>query len=94
MLAQLEALDVGKPVGQPAVVDVPKSVRTLRYFAGLADRITGTVVPAPAMSGRATHSYVNHVPVGVIAAIVPWNTPLMIAAWKVATPSAPATPSW
>jgi acyl-CoA reductase-like NAD-dependent aldehyde dehydrogenase len=85
LLAQIEALDVGKPVGQPLMVDVPMSVATLRYMAGFADRITGTVVPAPAPTGRPTHSYVNHVPVGVVGAIVPWNTPLMIAVWKVAT---------
>jgi acyl-CoA reductase-like NAD-dependent aldehyde dehydrogenase len=85
LLAQTEALDVGKPVGQPLMVDVPMSVATLRYMAGYADRITGTVIPAPAPTGRPTHSYVQHVPVGVVGAIVPWNTPLMIAVWKIAT---------
>jgi betaine-aldehyde dehydrogenase len=83
-LARLEALDIGKPVGQPLMVDVPNTVATLRYMAGWADRITGEVIPSPAPDGRPTHTYVRHEPLGVIGAIVPWNTPLMLASWKIA----------
>lgn len=82
-LARLEALDVGKPVGQPGMLDVPNAVATFRHFAGWADKIQGTTIPTAGYLGMAqTHSYTVREPVGVIGAIVPWNTPLMIAAWK------------
>ncbi|KAA9158115.1 aldehyde dehydrogenase family protein [Amycolatopsis acidicola] len=83
-LARLEAIDVGKPVGQPAVLDIPNAARTFRHFAGWADKITGQVVPTDGYLGRPTHSYTRREPVGVIGAIIPWNTPLMIASWKLA----------
>ena len=83
-LARLEAIDVGKPVGQPTVLDVPNAVATFRHFAGWADKIQGATVPTAGYQGRPTHSYTVREPIGVIAAIVPWNTPLMIAAWKLA----------
>lgn len=82
-LARLEALDVGKPVGQPGMLDIPNAVATFRHFAGWADKIQGTTIPTAGYLGMApTHSYTVREPVGVIGAIVPWNTPLMIAAWK------------
>jgi acyl-CoA reductase-like NAD-dependent aldehyde dehydrogenase len=84
VLARLEALDVGKPVGQPSILDIPNAVRTFRHFAGWADKITGQVIPTDGYMGQPTHSYTRREPVGVIAAIIPWNTPLMIAAWKLA----------
>lgn len=83
-LARLEALDVGKPVGQPTVLDVPNAVATFRHFAGWADKIQGTTVPTPGYLGRPTHSYTVREPIGVVAAIIPWNTPLMITSWKLA----------
>lgn len=82
---RLEALDVGKPVGQPGMLDVPNAVATFRHFAGWADKIQGSTIPTAGYLGMApTHSYTVREPVGVIGAIVPWNTPLMIAAWKLA----------
>ncbi|MFC4463770.1 phenylacetaldehyde dehydrogenase StyD [Streptomyces xiangluensis] len=81
-LARLEALDIGKPVGQPAAFDVPNAIATFRHFAGWADKIQGTTVPTAGYQGRPTHSYTVREPIGVIGAIIPWNTPLMIAAWK------------
>jgi len=81
-LAQLEALDIGKPVGQPAMLDIPNAASTFRHFAGWADKINGATIPTAGYFGRPTHSYTVREPVGVIGAIVPWNTPLMIAAWK------------
>lgn len=83
-LATLEALDVGKPVGQPQMLDVPNAVATFRHFAGWADKIAGATIPTAGYLGRPTHSYTVREPVGVIGAIVPWNTPLMIAGWKLA----------
>lgn len=84
VLARLEALDIGKPVGQPQMLDVPNTVATFRHFAGWADKITGSTIPTAGYLGRPTHSYTVREPIGVIGAIVPWNTPLMIAAWKLA----------
>lgn len=82
VLARLEALDIGKPVGQPGVLDVPNTIATFRHFAGWADKIQGTTIPTAGAMGQPTLSYTVREPVGVIGAIVPWNTPLMIAAWK------------
>jgi betaine-aldehyde dehydrogenase len=84
LLARLEALDIGKPVAQTGMLDIPNAARTFRHFAGWADKITGQVIPTGGYFGRPTHSYTRREPVGVIAAIVPWNTPLMIASWKLA----------
>lgn len=83
-LAELEALDVGKPVGDPKKVDLPFAVDTFRHFAGAADRVFGTVVPGPDPTGQPRLSYTLREPVGVVAAITPWNAPTMIAAWKIA----------
>ncbi|OBB99588.1 phenylacetaldehyde dehydrogenase StyD [Gordonia sp. 852002-50395_SCH5434458] len=84
ILARLEALDVGKPVGQPGMLDVPNAAATFRHFAGWADKITGQTIPTAGYFGQPTLSYTVREPVGVIGAIIPWNTPLMIAAWKLA----------
>ena len=83
-LARLEALDIGKPIGQPMALDLPNTIATFRHFAGWADKIQGTAIPTAGYMGRPTHSYTVREPVGVIAAIIPWNTPLMIASWKLA----------
>lgn len=84
ILARLEALDIGKPVGQPAMLDIPNAAATFRHFAGWADKITGTTIPTAGYFGQPTFSYTVREPVGVIGAIIPWNTPLMITAWKLA----------
>ena len=84
ILTRLEALDIGKPVMQPTVLDVPNAARTFRHFAGWADKITGQVIPTDGYMGRPTHSYTRREPIGVVGAIVAWNTPLMIASWKLA----------
>ncbi|MFI7296941.1 phenylacetaldehyde dehydrogenase StyD [Streptomyces sp. NPDC050121] len=83
-LARLEALDIGKPAVQPAVLDIPNAIATFRHFAGWADKVQGVTVPTAGYQGRPTHSYTVREPVGVIAAIIPWNTPLMITGWKLA----------
>jgi aldehyde dehydrogenase (NAD+) len=76
----LESLDGGKPVAATRRMDVPAAIDCLDYYAGWADKITGELVPAR----RDALTYVERVPVGVVAAIVPWNFPLMNAVWKVA----------
>jgi len=84
LLARLEALDIGKPVGQPTMLDIPNAANTFRHFAGWADKITGQAIPTAGYFGKPTHSYTVREPVGVIGAIIPWNTPLMITGWKLA----------
>src|ERR1700731_4220917 len=79
--AQIESLDNGKPVGLAQYVDVAGTVAHLRYFAGWPTKIEGNVLPVSAPS---MHCYTRREPVGVCAQIVPWNFPLLMAAWKIA----------
>jgi acyl-CoA reductase-like NAD-dependent aldehyde dehydrogenase len=81
-LCVLESLDVGKPAMDPHHVDLPNTIDTLRYYAGWADKVDGRAVKASPHMGHERHSYTIREPLGVIAAIVPWNSPLMISAWK------------
>jgi acyl-CoA reductase-like NAD-dependent aldehyde dehydrogenase len=80
-LAELEALDNGKPVKLARVVDVRLAVEHLRYYGGWPTKIGGQTVPVgtPGM-----HVYTRREPVGVCGQIIPWNFPLLMAAWKVA----------
>lgn len=78
--ALLDTLCMGKPIQDMVTVDVPQSVLTFQYFAELCDKIDGVVTPTAA---DAFH-YILREPLGVIGCIVPWNYPLMMAAWKVA----------
>jgi phenylacetaldehyde dehydrogenase len=80
-IAQIETLDNGKPIGASAQVDVPLAVEHFRYFAGWPSKIEGQVIPTalPDM-----HVYTRAEPVGVVGAIIPWNFPLLMAAWKLA----------
>ena len=75
----LEAYHAGKPLSD-ARIDIISSVMTLRWFAGFADRIDGKVIASPVN----LHRYVRREPLGVCAAIVPWNFPLLLMLWKVA----------
>ncbi len=54
--AQLEALDVGKPANQPAMLDIPNAATTFRHFAGWADKIGGATIPTAGYFGRPTQS--------------------------------------
>jgi acyl-CoA reductase-like NAD-dependent aldehyde dehydrogenase len=83
-LARLEAVDIGRPVFEPRVMDLPSAIATLRTFAGWADKVEGRVIPGPDHLGRPVHCYTRREPVGVVAAILPWNAPTMIAIWKLA----------
>jgi len=82
-LALLESFDNGKPVSQALAVDVPAAVDIFRYMAGWTSKVGGQVNPISG-DGRLYHSYTVHEPVGVVGAIVPWNYPLAMAAWKIA----------
>ena len=79
-LAALETRDNGKPAFESAKVDLPSVVENFRYYAGWADKLAGETVP---VSGPFLN-YTLREPVGVVGAIVPWNFPLSLAAWKVA----------
>ncbi|HUX26345.1 MAG TPA: aldehyde dehydrogenase family protein, partial [Burkholderiales bacterium] len=83
-LAMLETLNIGRPLMEPTILDLPMAIDTVRYFAGWADKIEGRTIPTPGYFGMATLSYTVREPMGVVAAITPWNTPLMIACWKLA----------
>jgi acyl-CoA reductase-like NAD-dependent aldehyde dehydrogenase len=79
-LVVLESVDGGKPFGATRRMDVPAAIDCLEYYAGWADKITGEVVPVR----RDALTFVQRVPVGVVAVIVPWNFALMNAVWKIA----------
>jgi aldehyde dehydrogenase (NAD+) len=79
-LVALESLDAGKPVSTIRRQDLPAVLDTLAYYAGLADKINGQVIPAR----NDALTYTVREPLGVVGAIVPWNFPLMIGMWKIA----------
>jgi phenylacetaldehyde dehydrogenase len=82
--AQLESLDNGKPIGVARVADVPLAVDLFRYMAGWATKIEGNTIPisVPYTPGARYHAYTLREPVGVVGQIIPWNFPLLMAAWK------------
>jgi acyl-CoA reductase-like NAD-dependent aldehyde dehydrogenase len=80
-LAELETLDNGKPLREAAKGDVPLAVEHFRYYAGWPTKLGGRTVP---VSIPGALNYTVREPVGVVGAIVPWNFPLLMAAWKVA----------
>jgi acyl-CoA reductase-like NAD-dependent aldehyde dehydrogenase len=77
-LALLESLDCGKPIRDTLAVDVPSSAKTIQWYAETIDKVYGEVGP----TGPDALSLVTREPIGVVAAIVPWNYPLIITAWK------------
>jgi phenylacetaldehyde dehydrogenase len=83
-LAQLETLDNGKPLAVARVADVPLSIEHLRYYAGWATKIEGETIPVsvPYAPGARFFNYTLREPVGVVGQIIPWNFPLLMAAWK------------
>ena len=83
-LAQLESLDNGKPVGVALAADVPLAADLLHYMAGWAAKIEGNTIDisVPYMPGANFHCDTLREPVGVVGQIIPWNFPLLMAAWK------------
>ncbi len=79
-LAALEALDNGKPLAVAKAVDVAATVGCFRYFAGWADKVHGKTIP---IDGD-FFCYTRMEPVGVVGQIIPWNFPMLMAAWKLA----------
>ncbi len=82
--AELEALDNGKPFNVARAADVPLAVDLFRYMAGWATKIEGNTIPisVPYAKGAKFLAYTLREPVGVIGQIIPWNFPLLMAAWK------------
>ena len=81
--AQLESLDNGKPLAIARVADVPLAVDLFRYMAGWATKIEGNAIPISAGTKRTQYlAYTGREPVGVVGQIIPWNFPLLMAAWK------------
>jgi phenylacetaldehyde dehydrogenase len=85
-LAQLESLDNGKPISVARVADVPLSADMFHYMAGWATKIEGDtlLLSVPYTPGAQYHAYTAKEPVGVVGQIIPWNFPLLMAAWKLA----------
>ena len=77
-LAALESLDNGKPIRDARAADLPLAIDCIRYYAGWADKLTGDVIPI-----RGNYfCYTRREPVGVVGQIIPWNFPILMAAWK------------
>src|ERR1700689_2303751 len=82
--AQLESLDNGKPLKVARAADVPLAAELFRYMAGWATKIEGNTIPlsVPYTPGARYLAYTLREPVGVVGQIIPWNFPLLMAAWK------------
>jgi acyl-CoA reductase-like NAD-dependent aldehyde dehydrogenase len=76
--AQLETLDNGKPIKEARYIDMPAVIDTFRYYAGWATKIEGETVNA----NTNFFTYTLREPIGVVGQIIPWNFPLLMAAWK------------
>ncbi len=78
-LALLETLDVGKPISDSLAVDIPATVRCIAWYAEAVDKLYDEIAP----TGPDALALITREPVGVVGAIVPWNFPLIMAAWKI-----------
>src|SRR6202167_1843402 len=83
-LAQLESLNNGKPIGVARAADVPLAADLFHYMAGWATKIEGSALSlsVPYTPDSQYHAYTRKEPIGVVAQIIPWNFPLLMAAWK------------
>jgi gamma-glutamyl-gamma-aminobutyraldehyde dehydrogenase len=78
-LALLETLDMGKPIQASLDADVPGAARCIAWYAEAIDKVYGEIAPTPANS----LALIQREPVGVVGAIVPWNYPMLMSAWKI-----------
>jgi acyl-CoA reductase-like NAD-dependent aldehyde dehydrogenase len=78
-LALLETLDMGKPIADSLKIDVPSAARCIQWYAESIDKLYDEVAP----TGPRSLATITREPVGVVGAIVPWNFPLVMAAWKI-----------
>ncbi|CAG2145556.1 aldehyde dehydrogenase [Cupriavidus numazuensis] len=79
-LALLETLDMGKPIGDTLAYDIPEAARTFAWYAEAIDKVYDEIAP----TGGNVLATITREPLGVVAAVVPWNYPLLMASWKVA----------
>lgn len=79
-LARLETLDMGKPIRYARSVDVEAAARCVRWYAEALDKVYGEVAPTPSTA----LALITQEPMGVVGVIVPWNYPMIMAAWKIA----------
>jgi gamma-glutamyl-gamma-aminobutyraldehyde dehydrogenase/4-guanidinobutyraldehyde dehydrogenase/NAD-dependent aldehyde dehydrogenase len=78
-LALLETLDMGKPIRDSSRIDIPLVAQCIRWYAEAIDKIYDEIAP----TGPEAISMIRREPVGVVAAVVPWNFPLLMASWKI-----------
>lgn len=78
-LALLETLDMGKPIGHSLGTDVPSAANCIRWYGEAIDKLYDEIAP----TGDAALALITREPVGVVGAIVPWNYPMLMAAWKI-----------
>jgi len=79
-LATLDALEAGKPITDARDVDLPETVKTFRWYAEAIDKVFDAVAP----TGPDALGLIVREPIGVVGAVVPWNFPILMAAWKMA----------
>jgi gamma-glutamyl-gamma-aminobutyraldehyde dehydrogenase len=79
-LATLEALEAGKPITDCREVDLPETIKTFRWYAEAIDKVFDAVAP----TGPEALGLIVREPIGVVGAVVPWNFPILMAAWKAA----------
>jgi acyl-CoA reductase-like NAD-dependent aldehyde dehydrogenase len=77
-LALLETLDMGKPIQYSLSVDVPSTARCIQWYAEAVDKVYDEIAP----TAKSALALITREPMGVIGAIVPWNYPMIMAAWK------------
>ena len=83
-LARLESVNTGRSIAITETVDLPAAIAWLRHMAGAPSRLGGKAVSPYTQAAGAFHAYTRREPVGVVAAIVPWNFPLVLTMWKLA----------
>jgi len=76
----MESLDSGKPISDCATVDIPETVQTILWHAEAVDKIYDQTAP----TGEDAIAMIVREPIGVVAAVLPWNFPLLMLAWKIA----------
>jgi aldehyde dehydrogenase (NAD+) len=79
-VARLETWHNGKPISESRQIEIPAAAECFEYYGGWSDKVMGETIPV-----KGNHlTYTLREPIGVVAAIVPWNFPLLLAAWKIA----------
>jgi betaine-aldehyde dehydrogenase len=84
IIARMETIDNGKPLGMSLMADLPNLIDTFRYFAGWADKMEGRAIPVPPAFDHQILAYTIREPLGVIGAISAYNAPTMFIGWKAA----------